>query len=526
MSAIFHNFTMAHDAVRNLAETENPLNFCVECVGGDDCVGKNLDLDAKGVEGCLCLPSEFHENEVAYYGAYMELRNFMHKEDIDSAVVLDYLKNLIGDEEDPLKKKLYMMVWAKLEEDRITENLNINAGIQKIRTLTYALTRFCNMNCKFCCTDSGADCKSETMSFDEIEEVLKSAAEAGVEIVRFCGGEFAYLQEEVLFAIKKVKELGMESNGFTTNASWVDKPWARGFLEQVSKAYDGNFTLDISVDPEHQSQVGLDKIKKFVDLYFELFPGKTLNIFSFMGQEDFVAPLLDMLESDIQGESEIDEDEENLLSKVIQHKRGAIKVFYFRLYEMGRHEMLSQKPFFGQYEQRLAMNERMDRELSPYESGTSFLTQNPKYGRGKDTARMFFHVGADGEMGLRLPYMSLRALTAGSVYQERITGAMDYIKNNPIFAALSTSTGHKLIYELAKEFDLDLEEELSQHYSLEGLMIRMLKNPIHSLAITCRLLEMYDVKDLDNLGVDFEHAYGMRQEAASEFDFTDNNVLI
>ena len=89
-----------------------------------------------------------------------------------------------------------------------------------ISYLRISLTDRCNLRCIYCMPEEGVVLKDHKyiLRFEQIEQIVKEAAEIGIKKVRLTGGEPLIkkgieILVEKLSAIKKIEELCLTTNG-------------------------------------------------------------------------------------------------------------------------------------------------------------------------------------------------------------------------------------------------------------------------------------------------------------------------
>ncbi len=108
--------------------------------------------------------------------------------------------------------------------------------------LRVSLTERCNLRCTYCMPSEGIKLThdDELLSTEEIVRLLKLFAKAGINRVRFTGGE-PLLHKDLLEIVRKTKELGINHIGITTNAITLSR-----HLEDLALA--GLSHINISLD--------------------------------------------------------------------------------------------------------------------------------------------------------------------------------------------------------------------------------------------------------------------------------------
>ena len=124
------------------------------------------------------------------------------------------------------------------------------------RDITYlrlSLTGRCNFRCKYCLPEEGIEKlpRKEILSFEEIVNLVRAAAELGINKVRFTGGE-PLTRKDLPGLVKMVSQIeGINDLSLTTNGSMlseVAEELSRSGLDRV------NISID-AVDPEIFSEI-------------------------------------------------------------------------------------------------------------------------------------------------------------------------------------------------------------------------------------------------------------------------------
>jgi len=135
------------------------------------------------------------------------------------------------------------------------------------------VTRRCNMTCAHCSVESGPRIKSQP-SGDEMTEMVREAAGAGVRAVILTGGEPMLRQDMVLRLLSVAKKCGIAAS-VTTNGFWGHSlPNARTALSALRKAGLTFFTL--SYDRYHAKFQGPDHARNITRAAEEL--GIPMNV--------------------------------------------------------------------------------------------------------------------------------------------------------------------------------------------------------------------------------------------------------
>ncbi len=118
------------------------------------------------------------------------------------------------------------------------------------RDITYlrlSLTGRCNFRCKYCLPEEGIEKlpRKEILSFEEIVNLVRAAAELGINKVRFTGGE-PLTRKDLPGLVRMVNEInGIDDLSLTTNGSLLS-----GVAEELSQA--GLNRVNISIDAMDQ----------------------------------------------------------------------------------------------------------------------------------------------------------------------------------------------------------------------------------------------------------------------------------
>ncbi|MFX0090202.1 MAG: radical SAM protein [Candidatus Hodarchaeota archaeon] len=109
---------------------------------------------------------------------------------------------------------------------RLGDYMHISATpyqMKKIPHLRVVLTPLCNFKCIFCKSGGESGYISQTrMKPNEIQKIIQIAADAGLEVLRFTGGE-PTLSKNLIPAMKTAKELGIPKIQLVTNGSRLEK---------------------------------------------------------------------------------------------------------------------------------------------------------------------------------------------------------------------------------------------------------------------------------------------------------------
>ncbi|HET9392714.1 MAG TPA: GTP 3',8-cyclase MoaA [Candidatus Rubrimentiphilum sp.] len=160
------------------------------------------------------------------------------------------------------------------------------------RPITYlriSVTDKCNLRCIYCMPESGLPWlpKSEILTYEEIEEIVRAAASAGVRSVRLSGGEPLIRRDlhglvSAINAIDGIEDISLSTNGLLL-ADQIEELVAAG-LRRV------NVSLD-TLRPERFEQIarrpGLDRVLAGIDAAIArgLAPVK-INVVVMRGQND------------------------------------------------------------------------------------------------------------------------------------------------------------------------------------------------------------------------------------------------
>ena len=124
---------------------------------------------------------------------------------------------------------------------------------RKINYLRVSVTDRCNLRCIYCMPASGIRLLThkDILSFDEITEVVKIAAELGVDKVRITGGE-PLVRRGITELVRMIAEIkGVNDLGMTTNGIMLSK-----YAKELKEAglHRVNISLD-TLDPEKYKAV-------------------------------------------------------------------------------------------------------------------------------------------------------------------------------------------------------------------------------------------------------------------------------
>lgn len=124
---------------------------------------------------------------------------------------------------------------------------------RKIDYLRISVTDLCNLRCKYCIPEKGVPLKQhdDILSFEEIERIVREAAELGVTKVRITGGE-PLVRRGIADLIRMVAAVpGIRDIALTTNGLLLAKQAA---LLKEAGLHRVNVSLD-SLDPEKYREI-------------------------------------------------------------------------------------------------------------------------------------------------------------------------------------------------------------------------------------------------------------------------------
>ncbi|MCG2713058.1 MAG: radical SAM protein [Candidatus Omnitrophica bacterium] len=421
----------------------------------------------------------FEKNQEYYYKAYMQIREVIFKHAVDEVPILNHLRSLSQETEDLLRRKFYLMVWAKLMEDHITDSLPDSDPREMPRYLTLCLTEKCNAGCRFCLAKANGRYK-ENLSISQIKEILLDAKSAGVYEIRFMGGELSLVREELLETMRIAGSLGLRSGLMFTNGWWIDQPWAEKFMIELAEAQQKKSpAIMLSVDKVHQQHIPLKRILKFIEKYFTLFPGASLYLHTYVtNEDDELEDLLISLKDKV-----IETEEQNLRGGIklrsVKLKKGDLKALYANLLQIGYAESMPQNLYDRYVLEKLAGSDSDDRFA------------NLKFSPSISSERMSnaLSISARGEYFLKPIYIPDSILSMGNIRMKSIKEAMRYMNKNPVMETLIKENGHMVLYEKAKEFVPRLYDEIAGCNFLEEALVKMLRDPIARLAINVSLID-------------------------------------
>ena len=114
---------------------------------------------------------------------------------------------------------------------------------REINYLRISITDLCNLRCKYCIPEEGVNkkCHSEILSFEEIEEVVKTSAKLGINKIRITGGE-PLVRKGIVDLVKKIARVpGINEVAMTTNGTLLKqlaKPLKEAGLKRVNVSID------------------------------------------------------------------------------------------------------------------------------------------------------------------------------------------------------------------------------------------------------------------------------------------------
>ena len=414
--------------------------------------------------------------EASYYDAYKTLRTMIYESRFTRDEVLVHLRKKAEAEPISATKKFYLRIWAKFEEDRLTGLSPEEKGYFKPDNMTLLMTRRCNLQCKGCFTESGPDQKQK-LSMAQIEKITLQAEKAGVRTVKFMGGELSLIRPEMIFAISTMRLHGITSGSFFTNGWWADTSWARSFLEELRKAYRKRIPpIIISVDKMHQEKIGVEKIRDFINLYLEMFPGSSIGLHSFVSnKEDEVKELMGSLGGQ-NGEDRYDEDAVSTLQfRLYTLENGRLTVIYEPLLQLGNAKNLP-----DDYKKRYLPYKRDIQEKAFLKWMVNFSVSN---------LRNSFAIGADGEFVINSLFVSENMFTMGNIAHNDISEAISYANKNLLFRTIMSDEGPEKVYAIARKLDLFEQRDLENTFFFEEFIVLTLKDPVKRLAVLASMLE-------------------------------------
>lgn len=135
---------------------------------------------------------------------------------------------------------------------------------RKIDYMRISLTDRCNLRCQYCMPAEGIPLinHKEILSYEEIIQIVKSAARIGVKKIRLTGGE-PLLRKGIVHLIREIKAIeGIEEVAVTTNGLLLDdmlEDLIEAGLDRVNLSLD---TLDEQTFNQMSRYPGLDKIQR------------------------------------------------------------------------------------------------------------------------------------------------------------------------------------------------------------------------------------------------------------------------
>ena len=125
----------------------------------------------------------------------------------------------------------------KLPRDLISENVNkknnikfTSLDVKKLKNFSFAdiafieVTRACNLRCKHCLNNSGEIINNQ-LTTEEIFNLIKKLAMAGIQEIRFTGGE-PLVHKDIYRMIELATNLGIYTS-IGTNGTLIDKKVAK-----------------------------------------------------------------------------------------------------------------------------------------------------------------------------------------------------------------------------------------------------------------------------------------------------------
>ncbi|HQR38458.1 MAG TPA: radical SAM protein, partial [Blastocatellia bacterium] len=94
---------------------------------------------------------------------------------------------------------------------------------RRITDLRVSLTDRCNFRCVYCIPDEHNDwiARSEILTYEEIEQIVRIAVDLGIEKVRLTGGE-PLLRRDLPVLVEKLARIdGLKDFALTTNAFFL-----------------------------------------------------------------------------------------------------------------------------------------------------------------------------------------------------------------------------------------------------------------------------------------------------------------
>jgi radical SAM protein with 4Fe4S-binding SPASM domain len=123
-------------------------------------------------------------------------------------------------------------------------------SLSALRTLTWSVTRACNLRCAICLSDAGVS-SPEELTFSEAEQMLEGARRAGVEEVLLTGGE-PFFHERLIDLLALMARLGLGARVATNGSLVSDEALRRIRAEAQVRSFQ--VSLD-TLDPELYSRI-------------------------------------------------------------------------------------------------------------------------------------------------------------------------------------------------------------------------------------------------------------------------------
>jgi len=141
-----------------------------------------------------------------------------------------------------------------------------------INSLRISLTQRCNFNCFFC-HHEGEHGSGDELTVDEVERIVKLAAEQGITKVKLTGGE-PLIRDDIVEIVRRISPLVKEVS-MTTNASRLEElacPLRKAGLARVNvslhtlcpesfEEITGNGTASVTAGIEEAVRCGLNPVK-------------------------------------------------------------------------------------------------------------------------------------------------------------------------------------------------------------------------------------------------------------------------
>lgn len=135
---------------------------------------------------------------------------------------------------------------------------------RKINYLRISVTDRCNLRCTYCMPESGIQLldHADIITFEEIEDVVKTSVQLGIDKIRITGGEPLARKGIVdlvamIAKIPGVKDFGLSTNGITL------KKYAKGL--KVSGLHRVNVSLDTLQPEKYREITRLGNIKDVLE---------------------------------------------------------------------------------------------------------------------------------------------------------------------------------------------------------------------------------------------------------------------